>query len=461
MQLVIDGMKLQPCSPGFVDVRDAILLADEINNGGANKCIIWKAFAKRGLGFSARQGSSDDISDGVEAFDLPLECSTLIVEKSTSYEGIFPGSPIPYTIFVENKTDAQVTQVVIRDTLPSGTSFVEGSSNCDVTVSDSILTFNLGTIAAGGSMSCGYKIKVDPGVDFSSFTFFNGIEGGTNGFLVLSQKGQTKWEVSETHPRSGNRSWFVANDTLENDQILQLPSMNLSGSPTLTFWHQFNVEKGFDGGVIEILPAATSNEWIDLGPYMIQNGYNDTIVGINPVGKRPAFTGRSLGYIQTKVALDSFVNQLIFIRFRFGSNASNSVEGWWVDDISVGNLETVVNTACISSNETDSYCSTQPIATVIFENWPTAVEPLAGFKSISIFPNPAHKKLDIQLETTLRESLQFRLINLHGQRVFQQDWQIDPGMNRLNLDVASLARGVYWAELTGESGKVVRKIILN
>ena len=48
--LVTEGMKLQPCSPGFVDGRDAIFAADIAIYGGANECILWDAFAKRGLG---------------------------------------------------------------------------------------------------------------------------------------------------------------------------------------------------------------------------------------------------------------------------------------------------------------------------------------------------------------------------------------------------------------------------
>ena len=71
MQLVIDGLKLQPCYPGFVDGRDAILLADELNYGGANKELIWRAFARRGVGYSASQGLSYNRFDQVEAFDLP------------------------------------------------------------------------------------------------------------------------------------------------------------------------------------------------------------------------------------------------------------------------------------------------------------------------------------------------------------------------------------------------------
>lgn len=74
IQLVTDGMKLQPCLPGFVDGRDAILLADQLNNDGANQCLIWEVFAQRGLGFSASQGSANRVDDGVEAFDLPPEC---------------------------------------------------------------------------------------------------------------------------------------------------------------------------------------------------------------------------------------------------------------------------------------------------------------------------------------------------------------------------------------------------
>lgn len=75
LQLVIDGLKLQPCNPGFVDGRNAILEADLLANNSDNKCLIWRAFARRGLGVSASQGSSNDRFDQVEAFDIPEECA--------------------------------------------------------------------------------------------------------------------------------------------------------------------------------------------------------------------------------------------------------------------------------------------------------------------------------------------------------------------------------------------------
>ncbi|MCA1762809.1 MAG: M36 family metallopeptidase, partial [Flavobacteriales bacterium] len=77
LQLVTDAMKLQSCLPGFTDGRDAILAADELNYDGANKCLIWEVFAKRGLGFSADQGSTESRADGIAAFDLPPLCQTV------------------------------------------------------------------------------------------------------------------------------------------------------------------------------------------------------------------------------------------------------------------------------------------------------------------------------------------------------------------------------------------------
>ncbi len=74
IQLVVDGMKFQPCSPGFVDGRDAILAADRALTGGDNQCAIWRAFAKRGLGAGASQASSNNVLDGTAAFNLPTTC---------------------------------------------------------------------------------------------------------------------------------------------------------------------------------------------------------------------------------------------------------------------------------------------------------------------------------------------------------------------------------------------------
>ncbi|KJJ39682.1 T9SS-dependent M36 family metallopeptidase [Aequorivita vladivostokensis] len=116
LQLVMDGMKLQPCSPGFVDGRDAILEADQIANGGANRCLIWQAFAKRGLGLSADQGSSGSRSDGTEAFDVPGDCP-LGVSDNGGLEKNFIVYPNPSNgeITIKSRVDVGEATISIFD----------------------------------------------------------------------------------------------------------------------------------------------------------------------------------------------------------------------------------------------------------------------------------------------------------------------------------------------------------
>ncbi len=71
MKLVTQGMKLQPCSPGFLDGRDGILKADTLLYGGRYSCAIWTAFARRGMGKNAVEGSSNSVLDQTEDFTLP------------------------------------------------------------------------------------------------------------------------------------------------------------------------------------------------------------------------------------------------------------------------------------------------------------------------------------------------------------------------------------------------------
>ncbi len=85
--LVIEGLKLTPCSPGMEDGRDAILAADQALYGGQHQCLIWTAFAKRGLGINASQGSSSR-GDEVEDFTGPTPDFNASADSFCSTEGV-------------------------------------------------------------------------------------------------------------------------------------------------------------------------------------------------------------------------------------------------------------------------------------------------------------------------------------------------------------------------------------
>ncbi|MGH7214522.1 MAG: M36 family metallopeptidase [Tepidisphaeraceae bacterium] len=73
IQYVVDGLKLQGCGPGLVVARAAIIAgADELSDG-EDTCTLWASFSRRGLGFSAVQGTTNR-NDNDEAFDTHPDC---------------------------------------------------------------------------------------------------------------------------------------------------------------------------------------------------------------------------------------------------------------------------------------------------------------------------------------------------------------------------------------------------
>jgi hypothetical protein len=117
LQLVMDGMKLQPCLPGFVDGRDAILQADTLLYGGEYSDEIWRAFAKRGLGFGADQGEITSVTDGTESSDLPPGVFPVANEATTLPNGFALSAAYPnpfsqrarFTLEVAEAQDVRVT----------------------------------------------------------------------------------------------------------------------------------------------------------------------------------------------------------------------------------------------------------------------------------------------------------------------------------------------------------------
>jgi hypothetical protein len=72
-QLVVDGMKGLASNPTFLTGRNALLAADQTNNGGANKCLIWSVFAEHEMGNTATVGTAQGL--GTTATDVPAECN--------------------------------------------------------------------------------------------------------------------------------------------------------------------------------------------------------------------------------------------------------------------------------------------------------------------------------------------------------------------------------------------------
>lgn len=76
MKLVIEGMKLIQCSSSILHARDAFLQAEKTITNGENRCLVYEAFAFRGMGQNAVHEHFTDRKDGtfINGFEVPEEC---------------------------------------------------------------------------------------------------------------------------------------------------------------------------------------------------------------------------------------------------------------------------------------------------------------------------------------------------------------------------------------------------
>lgn len=476
IQLVMDGMKLTTCSPGFVDARDAILAADEANYGGANQCLIWKVFARRGLGFNASQGSTNSNSDGVESFDALPQCIQELKIAKTVSDLINPGEDIAVNLQVVNHKGETVTDVMVSDILPEGvtlntSSIAFSASNAPAdfpySSSDEAITIELGDMAQDDTINISYTLNSSSN-QASIQQYFDGGENGDDIWLYIDRQGSDLWALTDDFPRSGDYSWSIENTANENRQILQLDEpIGLTGNfPVLRFYHWYNTEPRIDGGFIEISTDG-GTAWENASPYFLRNGYSGEIpYSTFAEPDLQGFWGDSGEYIPTYIDLRAFLEaDDILIRFRFGSDNNNpdSYTGWFIDDIEVLDLLSYNSEACATSAEGDRPCAVAPEGGTFVEvgQFITSVEDLEDQGLLfKVFPNPAGDFLNISLSHDDTEEGTVTLFNMNGQALLQQAITLQAATQVIPVNVGSLAKGFYFVEVRTTSGVAMKKVVL-
>lgn len=102
LQIVTDGMKLDPINPTMLQGRDSILAADCAGFAGADELQIWGGFAARGMGFSATVNAGSSVT---EAFDTPHLTLGDVIISNDSCDNLGtadPGETVTLTIPLTN-----------------------------------------------------------------------------------------------------------------------------------------------------------------------------------------------------------------------------------------------------------------------------------------------------------------------------------------------------------------------
>ncbi len=153
-------------------------------------------------------------------------------------------------------------------------------------------------------------------------------------WLTDSAISSDEWEyVSDNLARSPSHVYlFTPTSSDPRDARLVTPSF--SDGDFFEFYHTFDFESGFDGGVIEITTDGGSS-WTDLGPYILNGPYNSDIsLGTgSPIAGRDVWSGGSFSSMEKVVVDISSFSGSKQVRFRFTADSSVSSGGWMIDDV--------------------------------------------------------------------------------------------------------------------------------
>ncbi len=472
VHLITEGMKLQPCSPGFVDGRDGILAADMMNYDGANQCLIWEVFAKRGLGFYADQGTSNSDADGTSSFEALPTCIKELKIAKTATDLIEPGDAIDYTITVTNHKDEAVTNVVVSDIIPNGCSYVAGSSEDDVTESNGMLTWEIGTLQAGAEIVLSYQAVSsanegsimlleddfeDPSTVQADWVSFSLDDALTNNWTYIDGN-------AADFVNSGERSYFVPDLAEASDQVLLLsqPYIVSGEQPVLRFFHKFDTQAGTDGGYLQVSNDGAES-WEDIGPYIFKNPYRGQVsYQTFTIPFQEAYWGVSDGFVDTYVDLSDFAGETLFFRWRFGSDDDGTGgTGWALDDVTFMDMLNYNSEVCVSSEEGDSACAEAPNRGTIVGQLPTSIKDLADPSlGISVFPNPANDYLIVNLQSEFTERVNLSIASVDGRIVKELALNTNAGTQSETINTSDLSSGFYFVRVATPRGIQVQKIVI-
>lgn len=254
------------------------------------------------------------------------------------------GQNIVYTNTVNNTGCVALTNYLMTDTLPSNVTFVSATNGGTYNAGNRVVSWTV-NVAVGTSQTYSFTVNINAGSYFPPVTLLNEPVAGPGlpaGWTATVGTGPNNWVVSSAQSHSPPSSLFgVDNATAITDfRITSSPIALGPPSAKLTFWHNYNTESGWDGGVVEISTNG-GGTWVDLGPRMTINGYNNSVGGTNPIAGRSAFSGNSGGWIQTTVDLTPYANQTAQFRFRMTSDDNTAATGWYVDDINITSVAQV------------------------------------------------------------------------------------------------------------------------
>lgn len=150
------------------------------------------------------------------------------------------------------------------------------------------------------------------------------------------------WHISDARHATGGYS-FWSTDT-ENLCVTLEESFDLTAgqSSTVTFATAWDIETGWDGGVVELSLNGAGGPWTRLTP---SGGYpgtiadGGTICGIAEGSGAFTGTGQLANFVPASFDLSAWDGETVRLRWLYRTDGAVNGEGWYVDDIAITHVQ--------------------------------------------------------------------------------------------------------------------------
>lgn len=351
LQIVTDAMKLDPVNPTFIQGRDALIAADAAGFGGADVADIRIAFALRGAGLGATCANPASGNIAITESFEPFLSVGIITFTDTLGNGNGipePGEDLVLSVPVNNANIVGVAAtasngnfVADYGTIPSGATLTR-TINYHVPANVSCGTFLVIPITVNGptaSTITNFSIQVGQPIPAFAQNFDGVIPPALPLGWTTTTTGaaNTAWTTVTTPLVDTVNGAFAPDVTVVTDSSLDSVAIAItSAMARISFKHNYDLESGFDGGVLEIkIGAGAFTDIITAGGSFVQGGYSTVLNSGSPIAGRAAWSGTAAGVTTIVNVPASAAGQSVQFRWRLGCDSSVARTGWTIDTVTL------------------------------------------------------------------------------------------------------------------------------
>jgi hypothetical protein len=400
MDYLVASYKMTPIGPTMTEARDA-LLATAYATDPEDYQTILGAFARRGMGLGAVSPDRDSAEhEGVEESTSVTLTSLAVTshDLNVNYAGTTSGFCSNDNILDKGETGTISIAVANRgsESIAATTAMIEVTSGQDVTFANGgiVNLADLGPTMSGTSNSIEFTLneaatadklefKVsfpdladDVASDYKLATTVN-MDFALRSPVNLSDKDNMESVASAVNFKErvlaggdqavgtqyfdgsmagdiltylgydvGSRYMVLNNNGFYSDVVFETQPMQIgyNGAFKVSWWHYFEFESQYDGGVVEV--SINGGNWVDVtevGGTFMGDGYLAELVDHSgqPLPNRGTFTDANAGIegVDFGVALNG--SQVAF-RFRAVADTNSAAFGWIIDDVKFQGIESGV-----------------------------------------------------------------------------------------------------------------------